>query len=310
MSQSYRVFTLVLGFASFLGAQTTEPTLDEVLARLDENALAFRHHVPNFFCAEHVVSSFSYSSSLLGIKRTVTDTTFRLRRHTMPDKFVSLEESHAVRLIDGKPPTAETENLGGPVVLTGVFSNGLNFVSTNESACFTYKMKVQGHEEKKRITISFHDRPAEARAADCGPIRKVSGLITVDAATYRVLHAENTISRHEILPGVFGRWAWSIDYAPVLLGTQTFWMPKIIKSSATEDPSDPFTNSAGAGAAPTRGGRVQALGAVSSNDPRTWSFVATYSDFHRTTVSARILPGTVTPTEEETPEIKAEEARP
>jgi hypothetical protein len=68
---------------------------------------------------------------------------------------------------------------------------------------------------------------------------------------------------HTINPSEVGIWYISINYAPILLVGQTFWMPTTLTSTAT--PS---------------GAQV----------PTVYSFSARYTDYHKLEVTSHIVP--------------------
>jgi hypothetical protein len=56
----------------------------------------------------------------------------------------------------------------------------------------------------------------------------------------------------------------TVDYAPVIFGAQTFWMPSLIT--------------------------LQATGAAGTFHQTVWSYRASYRNFHKLEVTSRILP--------------------
>jgi hypothetical protein len=74
---------------------------------------------------------------------------------------------------------------------------------------------------------------------------------------------ELRVPNHVINPGEVGVWYISIDYAPILLVGQTFWMPTALTSTATA--SDVYT-------------------------PTVYSFSARYTDYHKLEVTSHIVP--------------------
>ena len=92
----------------------------------------------------------------------------------------------------------------------------------------------------------------------------------IDPDTMQITHLELTAPHHTIIPGVItlqrvvGEWVRSVDYAPVVLDGQTFWMPATITSRATS--------------------------AKGTFHATVWSFRATYRNFHKLEVTSRILP--------------------
>jgi hypothetical protein len=82
---------------------------------------------------------------------------------------------------------------------------------------------------------------------------------------------ELTTPRHVIIPGngyakpVIGKRELTVDYASVLLGGDTFWMPSTITT--------------------------RSVGGSDTFHPTTWSYQATYRNYHRLEVKWRIHTG-------------------
>jgi len=91
----------------------------------------------------------------------------------------------------------------------------------------------------------------------------------------QITHLEITTPRHTIIPGnryispVIGKRVLTVDYAPVVLDNETFWMPTSIT--------------------------MHAVGDKGTFRVTTWSYRATYRNYHRLEVKSRILPGSEAP---------------
>lgn len=104
------------------------------------------------------------------------------------------------------------------------------------------------------------------------------GRVFVDPTTMQIKRLEITAPNHTMVyprdasgyipPPVTGKWIITIDYAPVLLGGQTFWLPETVTSSMSEAALSHHT---------------------------TWSFDAHYSNYHKLEVTSRIVVPTDTP---------------
>jgi hypothetical protein len=90
-----------------------------------------------------------------------------------------------------------------------------------------------------------------------------------------ITRLELTTPHHTIIPEdrftspVVGERVVAVDYAPVLLGGETFWMPSTITSRAVSG-----------------SGTFHMV---------VWSFRATYRNYHRLEVTSRIVPGSEAP---------------
>jgi len=251
--------------------QTVPPTLDDVLKGLEDNLQRYHTGVPNFFCDEHVVSQVAPGPRSAD---TVTDSVFRLKRVIGPDHTASLNESRDVRTVNGHP--AKAEDLSGPTILRGAFSGGLAIVSLSQKACMRYTLEPgkPGHPGDPYV-VEFASIPGSERPPGCVLQEDGTGRVLVDPATMQIMRMElkaphhivtgaGVTARGEVIPPLMGVWVLSIDYAPVLLGGQSFWMPRTITSSATSVNGGP--------------------------EPTVWSFKAGYSNYHKLEVKSRILP--------------------
>jgi hypothetical protein len=238
--------------------QPPPPTLDEILLRLQSNLQHYDSKVPDFFCTEHAVSVVVYGKHH---QSTVTDSIFRLKRNTNPDNTAALAESREIKAINGTP--AEAKQISGPSILSGVFSGGLDTVSLSQKPCMSYTLQPiePGHSSEPYV-VQFATLPGH-HFSGCVLKEDGSGRVLIDPTTMQVTRMELTVPHHVILPAVAGVWHISINYAPVRLGGQTFWMPATITSRATPDDIDDHT---------------------------VWWFNASYSNYHKLEVTSRILP--------------------
>jgi hypothetical protein len=278
--------------------QQTDPTnLDSILQQLDANLRDYETGVPSFFCKEHALSESQLGSETSTYRRTVADSTFRVRRSSDPGQPVQLQESRIVNTIDGKPQTGDDAQIDSPIAVFGVFSGALELVSTSSRACFQYRLHPPRKNNNAPIVIDFSSLPAKDRASGCQYTEKTSGKALIDPASMRVIHIDTRTSDHEILPGLRGDWDWSIDYARVALNGKTFWLPSTIRSTATPE----STNSTAEGA-PSTPGRITTASntppstTLSSKAAPTYHLLETFTGYHLLTVESRILPATPDPT--------------
>jgi hypothetical protein len=236
-------------------AQQAPPTLDEILLRLEGNLNHYDKQVPDFFCNEHVVSSLSYGQKH---QSTVTDSVFRVARTSSG----TLTESREIKAVNRTP--AKGEHVGGPAILSGVFTGGLDAVSLSQKACMSYTLQPiePGHSGEPYV-IQFTTLPDAQRRSECVLREEGAGRVFIDPATAQVTRMELTVPNHTIIPGEVGTWYISINYAPILLVGQTFWMPTVLTSTAT--PSDVYA-------------------------PTVYSFSARCSDYHKLEVTSHIVP--------------------
>ena len=240
---------------SALAQQAATPTLDEILLRLENNLDHYDRQVPDFFCSEHVVSTLTYEKKH---QSTVTDSVFRVTRSLSG----TLLEEHEIKAVNGSP--AKGERVGGPVSVGGVFLRGLDAVSLRQKACMSYTLQpIQPGQRDEPYVIQFATLPDMNRRVGCVLKDEGSGRVLIDPVTMQVTRMELMAPHHPISAGEWGVWKISIDYAPVSLVGQTFWMPATITSTAV--PSEVYV-------------------------PTVYSFSARYSDYHKLEVTSHIVP--------------------
>jgi hypothetical protein len=227
------------------------PSLDETLLRLRDNYLQYHDTIPNFYCDEHAVSLVRQRGTF--IPPTTTDSTFRLRRNTEAGE-TRLYESRDVKTINNKsaPPS---HALTAPTIFTGAFSEALAYVTSNYESCFDYRLTQRHH----KIAIDYSPKPPQQQAKSC-PTEPNSGRAIIDPQTLQITRIEDKVPNHP-LPGSRGLWIWTIDFSPVNLDGQTFWLPRTIDSTAS-----------------------------AYNLPIVWTFTANYSNCHKLNVTSHVLP--------------------
>ena len=257
----------VVGFSSALGAQKAKtPTLDEILQRLEGNLNHYDKSLPSLFCNEYVVSQVKSGGTE---RETVTDSVFRLKRAENPDHTASLVESREIKTVDGKPAdSVPMRRL--PSQVNGVFEGAFAVVSLGEKRCMRYSLEpAHGNGADEPYVVDFATALTRENNAECLLHEKSKGRVFLDPASMQITHFEMTTPHHLIIPGdqggwpVVGKWVLTVEYAPVVLGGDTFWLPSMITSQEN------------------------------SIERIRWSFRANYSDYHRLEVTSRILPGEV-----------------
>lgn len=258
----------LIGFSSAIAQQAKTPTLEEILQRLEANLNHYDVGVPSLFCDEHVISEVEHRSRTEDT--TVTDSVFRLKRTPSPDHTTTLVESRAIKTVNGKPPTSQKIN--GPTMLSGAFEGGLAVVSLKQAPCTDYRLqRIHKNRPTAPYIVSFATVLTPRNIAGCLLKEKSKGRALIDPASMQITHLELTTPHHTITPGdmyrspFIGERVITVDYAPVLLGGQTFWMPSVIDLRVTSG-----------------SGTFHKI---------VWSFHATYRNYHKLEVESRILPG-------------------
>jgi len=262
---SFAIFTALQSIAS---AQGNKPlTLDEILQRLDANLDRYDRHIPSLFCDEHVVSQMEASG--MRDQAMVTDSIYRLKRTQNADHTMSLVESRDLVKVDGKPPTSK--NLEGPILLSGWFEAGFALISRSQSTCTKYALqKIHKDRPGEPFVVRFETVLTSQNATVCLLEEESSGRVFIDPETMQIKRLELVTPHHVIVPGdrynspLVGKRTLNIDYEPVELGGEAFWLPSTIVMQATSGAGTFHLN--------------------------TWSFRGIYSNYHKLQVTSRILP--------------------
>jgi len=263
-----------LGLSSALRAQRVKtPTMEEILQRLEANLNHYDTRVPSVFCDEHVISQIVESGQ--PNEDTVTDSVFRLKRILSADHTTTtLAELREIKSVNGKPATKQ--HMDGPSLLSGAFEGGLAVVSLNQTSCMNYTLqRINKNRPTEPYVVRFSTVLTPQNTDGCLLQENSKGRAFIDPASMQITHLELTTPHHVIIPAisytapVIGKRELSVDYAPVLLGGETFWMPSTISMRNTND-SGTFHMTA-------------------------WLFRATYRNYHKMEVTTRILPGGGTP---------------
>lgn len=268
------ILFLITTAPAIFAQATTSWTLDSVLERLEENSRSFDTSLPSFLCEEHIVSEVQAGLTAAGFQRVSADSTFRIVREESPDHTLQFDETRIVHAINGKPSSGTADEGAGPIRVTGIFTDANNMMSRAQEACYRYTLQLpsQNH-PKDPIVIDFSDLPKNQRDPQCGPYEETSGRVMIDPTTMQIARVERKVPHRLLLPGTMGVWTWEIDYAPVVLGNQRFWMPQVIHSTAD-------------GERTTVERPHMSPGYIRVH----WSYVAHYSGYHLFHVQSRILP--------------------
>jgi hypothetical protein len=233
------------------------PPLNDILMHLQENLWDYLANVPNFFCDEHVVSILK-QPEIRDIK-TTTESVFRLIRSKTVGQAATFSESREVKTVNRH--AAKGDEIHGPAIFSGAFSTAFGTVSLEMSRCFDYTLEPMGQLNKSpAIVIDYAINPDMLHDDSCPGPEKQSGRAWIDPASFRPLRIEMVIPNHIDNNGRPTLWTWAVDYAPVTFDAKKFWMPRTITSSA-----------------------------VANDAYATWSFMASYSNYHKLTVSSHIL---------------------
>jgi hypothetical protein len=128
--------------------------------------------------------------------------------------------------------------------------------------------KLERSKRAGEIVVRFATFLTPSNTEDCFLQEKSKGRVVVDAASMQVKRLEIETPKHVIDDGSnyagaeVGRRELTVEYAPVLLGKETFWMPSAIGMRTTSG---------------------------TGFDVTVWTFQAAYQKYHKLEVTSRIL---------------------
>ncbi|RZU41633.1 hypothetical protein [Edaphobacter modestus] len=234
-----------------------QPSLPDILLRLQENMWDYLSSVPNFFCDERVVSTMKQPDTRE--TKTTSESVFRLVRSKTIGEAPSFSETREVRTVNRH--AAKGDEIHGPAIFSGAFSTASGVVSLEMARCFNYILEPMGQLNKApAIVIDYTINPDVLHDNSCPGPEKQSGRAWIDPTSFRPLRVEMVIPNHIDNNGRPTLWTWAVDYAPVVFDSKQFWMPRTITSNA-----------------------------VSNDAFAEWSFTASYSNYHKLTVSSHII---------------------
>ncbi len=226
---------------------------DRIVDQLVENAAAFRATLPSLTAHETIESD--RTEGCLFKCHAKAEATMRVMRTTPGGP---LEESRVIIVLNGKP-VAPGKHVDLPTNLLGGFGGlaGFFFTSTNRH-CFSYVLipkDIPDGTLELRITLS----PDATSFSNC-PKGTVSGVALVSSESHQLTHLEWSIPNEDAVP--IHHWPFaSVDLAPIEVGDKTFWLPTTVIGRSIN-------------------GKTRA------------DWVSHYSDYHRFTATANILPAT------------------
>jgi hypothetical protein len=188
---------ILAGLGASAAQDTKQPTLDEILERLEANLDRYDADIPSFFCDEHVISQVVPGER---DQNTVTDSVFRLKRTPNPDHTTTLVESREIKSVDGKPATSQ--KMEGPTLLSGVFEGGLAVVSPNQTSCMNYTLqRINKSRAADPFIVRFATVLTPENTAGCLLQEDSKGRVFIDPASMQIAHLELTTPHHVIFRG-------------------------------------------------------------------------------------------------------------
>jgi hypothetical protein len=225
---------LALGSASF---SQYVPKLSQILPRVQDHVKEFEHSLPDFICDEKITSRELMAGTT--IHETDIDSTFRgtQNRDKNPErKYQPFTEWRDIQMVDGRP-APKGQQLTGPFLFGGGFSSILvEIFSPENSRYFNYKViGAESLDGKAALLIKFETKKGQQALLHrelfgTQYVMKGSGKAWIDLASMNVLRLELQYLDPPMPEGVL---SLAVNYAPVVIKEETFWMPKTVTAEQT-----------------------------------------------------------------------------
>jgi len=269
------------------GQIAPEPTVMDVLARVEQNYAAHLKAVPNLIAEEHMTTDISRGPGamvadgrILGMPTghgIEADSVFTLRRVEArdPNQLPTLTETREIKAIDHRPAEPGA-TLDTPTMFYGAFSYASGFLLPELTDCYEYKLKAnQKLHGRPVLVIEYGSKGNRLQDAKCPIHEPLFGQAYLDTTTMEIVRLEQSRPKHMLVQtdpqtkqetAVEVTWHWAIDYVPVELDGRTFWLAKTVSATMRSNTQD--------------------IGSMSG----AWSFLASYRNYRLLTVHSRILP--------------------
>jgi hypothetical protein len=274
--QSYRatLSLLLLLAVTPCTAQQAAPTIDAVLARVRENISEFKKSVPGFVSDESALSQRFVNNKLK--EEMKIESSFEVKRRGGTGDML---ETRTTKLVDGKTP--KNQKIEPPYFYRGGFADALGSV---DSKCLAYSLGEAPDTDKTILILSTPKPVSSDRPAECHFSPSFSMKAFVDPQTFQIIRLEYTVQDVDVDMGIRGHIpfvayvtsrdnvsTFIAEYAPVELGSKTYWLPKTVISDL-KDKDD-------------------------RKNPVHLRYEAHYANYHKFAVSSTILPGEVVQTQ-------------
>ena len=230
-----RVFlTPVIMFlaATSVVAQSTAPTVEEVLSRTRANVAATLATLPSVFCDEKMTSSELRDGKP---RRVMTfDSVLSIKNKNGGEE--KLIESRDVRLVNGRPPKE-----GKKYVLPWTFDGGFgllstSFLSSEHDQCNTYRIVNDGDSTESLLGLEVSRKADSQKIAGCEVFSAVAvDRFWLDPASYEV-HRIEIMARLPNGSQGFRVVKGKNDFAAVQFGAKSYLLPSSAHMSVTMEP--------------------------------------------------------------------------
>jgi hypothetical protein len=236
--KSVRVATVVIAVWQLLfSASAQAQSLAEILDAVSKNVKTFEDLISDFVCNETVTST-QYESGRI-VKQKIVESLFTGVQRSNEENRIrfAFTESRDVLAIDGKLVRKGTPFPKLPYRFAGGYSSLLitTFAPDNlEVQDYTLGDRyTSGDSVNVLVKFATKEGQQKLRSMLQGTqvVSKDVGAAWIDLKTFHVVRLQR---RSLNLPSDLSRSMTTVDYGPVTIGEDTFWMPSKITAEITE----------------------------------------------------------------------------
>jgi hypothetical protein len=237
MSRNRWTVVLIVLLHSVWSPSAQAQTINEILDAVSKNVMRFEDLISDFVCSETVTST-QYESGRIVKQKTVSSTFTGVQRSNEENKVrFAFTESREVLSIDGKRVRPGTAFPKLPYRFAGGYSSLLitTFAPDNlEVHDYSLGDRYRsGNSAAVLVKFATKEGQQKLRSVLQGTqvLSKDAGAAWVDLETFQVVR----LQRQSLsLPSDLSRSMATVDYGPVTIGENTFWMPVRIRADVTE----------------------------------------------------------------------------
>lgn len=197
-----------------------QPSNEEQLRQVISYTLAYREHLPSLECDETMLSQ-RVKKGRVKQEVKIEATLRELRDGNEPG---GLRDDYTLKTVDGKPAQPDFSTSSLPYFVYKAFANGLAIGESPRPTCFDYRFATL--DDGRTLQFNIDSKPQTGMPdLSCTKIpddyHKMMLIDKASGAVRRVVrrispeYADNNLEIPDI----------TIDYAPLRLGEQTFWLP-------------------------------------------------------------------------------------
>jgi hypothetical protein len=214
---------------SIAASQDDDQQVRTILMTLSRNIVTFERSLPDLVCQEELDQEITSGSGKIEEKRVIKSTlTGRQdKQQTSHGSLYNFEERREIDSINGKKPAAKSEL--PPPHLSGAFSSILlSHFAVSSLPDFEWKLepasakigdhqcfvlKFSPNENRHKQQYQYGGQTYESRR---------TGSAYVDNQTMQVVRIEFS---EGVLPDNLSEWKSTVEYSPVILDNDKFWLP-------------------------------------------------------------------------------------